>query len=92
MLYLTSIHTNYVCLSIQYPDNPSSISSSQCMFHREGEIIVFDDSKIHGAFNDSPTDFRVVLIVDMERPPGMPLGTAKGGHTDELDSFVSQFR
>lgn len=62
----------------------------QTSFHKQGEILVFDDSKRHKAFNDSGSD-RIVLIVDIMRPPGLPLGRAKGQHTDELDSFVAQF-
>ena len=60
--------------------------------HEPHTILVFDDSKIHEAFNRSPDQERVVLIVDLLRPPGMPLGRATGGHTKELDSFVSQFK
>lgn len=94
----------------------------QC--HEEGNIIVFDDSKIHLAFNRSrpvvvaPADSvppmtgdatcpstpseeekvdrdktdRIVLIIDILRPTHLPLGDASGGHTPELDDFISQFR
>jgi hypothetical protein len=31
-----------------------------------------------------------VLIVDLERPVLLPKGTATGGHTEELDNFISQ--
>lgn len=57
----------------------------------EGQIIVFDDSKLHKAFNDSTGD-RLVLIVDMKRPSWIPLGTAEGEHTPELDAFIDAFR
>jgi len=60
--------------------------------HEPDDIVVFDDSKTHGAFNDSLTDARVVLIVDLLRPPGVPPGRAKGGHTKELDSFIAKFK
>lgn len=58
-----------------------------------GQILVFDDSKSHYAFNyaTNASDERIVLIVDMERPSSIPLGTAKGGHTNELDSFIKRF-
>jgi len=58
--------------------------------HEEGRVICFDDSKVHRAFNYSDED-RIVLIVDLLRPKGLPMGTAVGGHTDELDSFINQF-
>jgi len=102
------------------------VPASQCcglwvdhveQYHKEGNIIVFDDSKTHYAFNKEPesgndkqqdmgadscvsasatrsrdeTD-RIVLIIDILRPVHLPLGAARGGHTPELDSFISQFR
>lgn len=63
----------------------------QVQHHAEGEIIVFDDSKLHKAFNESSGE-RLVLIVDILRPPGIPLGTADGDHTPELDGFINAFR
>eukprot|EP00980_Cylindrotheca_fusiformis_P008457 scaffold1786_cov138-Cylindrotheca_fusiformis.AAC.15 len=58
--------------------------------HQEGRPLLFDDSKIHRAFNYHPTDSRVVLIVDLARPEGLPKGYATGGHSEELDSFIQQ--
>lgn len=57
--------------------------------HKEGRPLVFDDSKVHRAFNYSSTGARVVLILDLARPVYLPIGTATGGHTDELDSFIN---
>ena len=56
--------------------------------HEEGRPLCFDDSKIHRAFNYSTED-RIVLILDIARPPSLPLGTASGGHTEELDDFIN---
>lgn len=58
--------------------------------HSSGELLVFDDSKTHRAFNYS-LHSRVVLILDLERPAHLPPGTATGGHSEELDSFIAQF-
>lgn len=59
--------------------------------HADGRIICFDDSKTHRAFNYSDDD-RIVLIIDLARPEeDFPIGTATGGHTDELDKFIKQF-
>jgi len=57
--------------------------------HCEGRPLCFDDSKTHRAFNYSRND-RIVLILDLARPAGLPLGTASGGHSDELDKFIDQ--
>ncbi|CAM9300143.1 unnamed protein product, partial [Pylaiella littoralis] len=65
--------------------------NEEVQHHAEGEIIVFDDSKLHKAFNESSGE-RLVLIVDILRPPGIPLGTADGDHTPELDDFINAFR
>ena len=71
--------------------------------HDFGRVLCFDDSKTHRAFNYSD-DERVVLILDLERCSAdcssfpnnetmsrFPVGTATGGHTEELDSFIKQF-
>jgi hypothetical protein len=58
--------------------------------HSEGRPILFDDSKIHRAFNYSQEQERIVLIVDMERPESLPVGYATGGHSEELDAFIQQ--
>jgi len=57
--------------------------------HRMGEIICFDDSKVHRAFNYTNEE-RIVLIVDLARTDVLPVGTATGGHTDELDAFIKE--
>lgn len=58
--------------------------------HKVGRPLIFDDSKIHRAFNYHPTQSRVVLIVDLARPKDLPKGFATGGHSEELDSFIRQ--
>ena len=60
-------------------------------YHRDGEFILFDDSKLHKAFNESDEE-RIVLIFDIARPDWVPAGTAKKGHTDDLDDFIAYFR
>jgi len=57
-------------------------------YHKTRHINVFDDSKRHKAFNETDEE-RLVLIIDLERPADIPPGTAKGGHTEELDLFIS---
>ena len=57
--------------------------------HQTGRPLLFDDSKIHRAFNYS-NQSRIVLIVDLARPSSLPLGYATGGHSDELDQFIAQ--
>ncbi|CAM9434867.1 unnamed protein product [Chrysoparadoxa australica] len=59
-------------------------------YHTQGDITVFDDSKLHKAFNVSEED-RIVLIVDMARPDTIPTGTARGDRTAELDGFIKAF-
>jgi len=59
-------------------------------YHKVGQILAFDDSKVHRAFNYSCEE-RLVLILDLVRPPHYPQGTSTGSHTDELDEFIQQF-
>ena len=61
-------------------------------FHRTGEFIVFDDSKMHSAFNSHASGERLVLIFDLARPPGLPPGQATGATTDELQGFINYFK
>lgn len=58
-------------------------------FHTPGEMIVFDDSRRHFAFNHSDED-RIVLIFDIARPDGFPPGIASGRDTPELHGFLRQ--
>lgn len=58
--------------------------------HRQGDILMFDDSKTHLGFNRGSTH-RCVLIVDVERPAHVPLGRAGGGRTEALEAFISYF-
>ena len=62
----------------------------EIQYHSPGNIIVFDDSKRHKAFNYSSAD-RIVLIVDLLRPMHVAPGTAKGGHTSELNELLDKF-
>ena len=54
-----------------------------------GPWICFDDSKTHRAWNYSAAT-RTVLILDLARPAAWPMGTATGGHSEELDAFIQQ--
>lgn len=60
----------------------------EVQYHTEGEIIVFDDSKLHKAFNTSDQD-RIVLLFDIMRPDWVSPGTSKQKHTDQLDRALS---
>jgi hypothetical protein len=57
--------------------------------HQVGRPLCFDDSKVHRAFNYSRYE-RIVLILDLARPEILPIGTASGGHSEELDKFIEQ--
>jgi beta-hydroxylase len=81
----------HICLKIPPNNNCGLVVNNEKKHHKQGEIIVFDDSKKHYAFNDSGEN-RIVLIVDLMRPSDIPKGTAVGGHTSELDAFVDRFR
>jgi len=60
--------------------------------HRTGDFLVFDDSKMHSAFNTHDTQTRVVLIFDVVRPPGVPRGEATGAATPELLALIDIFK
>ena len=86
----------HICLYIPEEDKcglevGNSIDYRETRLYSQDDIIVFDDSKLHRAFNISKED-RIVLIVDIMRPSDIPLGTATGGHTKQLDDFIELFR
>jgi len=81
----------HLALSVPGEDMCGVVVNGEVRYHREGEILVFDDSKEHYAFNHHPTDSRIVLIFDLERPSGLGGGEAVGGATAELLEFISAF-
>jgi len=85
--YVLRVH---VCLSIPALESCGLWVNGEVRYHAPGEIIVFDDSKRHMAFNNSDTE-RIVLIFDILRPLDVSLGTCIGGHTAELDGLMKKF-
>ena len=57
--------------------------------HRDGEWIVFDDSKMHLAENNTSGE-RIVLILDLTRPRCVPAGTSTIEDTTELKSMIAE--
>mmetsp|Transcript_38967 Transcript_38967/g.39661 ORF Transcript_38967/g.39661 Transcript_38967/m.39661 type:complete len:279 (+) Transcript_38967:107-943(+) len=81
----------HCCLHVPPGDKCGLIVDEEEHIHKEGEIVVFDDSKYHRAYNKTHEE-RMVLIVDILRPPDVLPGCAKGGHTSELDKFIDLFK
>jgi hypothetical protein len=65
-------------------------SSSETINEKENDL----ESRpiITSNASDREKTDRIVLIIDILRPSHLPLGNARGGHTPELDNFISQFR
>ena len=59
-------------------------------YARTGDTVVFDDSQPHSAGNEAARP-RVVLLLDVDRPPHVPRGTSESGGTPELASIVREF-
>ena len=74
---------------IKVPDNCWVGVENEREKHENNKIIVFDDSKVHWAENNSDEE-RIVLILDIERPWYVKKGDAPDGYTDELDKFISE--
>ena len=80
-------------LPIQVPDGKihcGVICDKDVQFHNLGEWLIFDDSKRHKAFNHSDED-RIVLLLDIARPAYIPRGTATGGVSGEVHTFLRSF-
>lgn len=52
--------------------------------------MVFDDSKLHKAYNETDEN-RLVLLIDLARPEHMAKGRAVGGRTPELNNIIEYF-
>ena len=81
----------HLALAVPGEDQCGVVVDGEVRYHREGEIIVFDDSKEHYAFNHHPTGSRIVLIFDLARPEGLAEGEAERGATAELTAFIEAF-
>ena len=57
-------------------------------YHKEGKIIIFDDSKLHYSSNLSNKS-RIVLIIDVVRPKYVKKGNSKVKDTPELISLIN---
>ncbi|RYG43190.1 aspartyl/asparaginyl beta-hydroxylase domain-containing protein [archaeon] len=74
------------------PDTCGIQVEDELRFHKKGQLLVFDDSKIHFAFNAHKSKPRYVLIFDIERPAHIHAGTATGSTTEELKGFIDYFK
>ena len=64
---------------------------NEVRYHVDRDFVVFDDSKTHSAFNNTDNEERVVLLLDLLRPPGVPKGVSDVRHTEELDQFIDEY-
>lgn len=91
-----SNHVLRVHLPLLVPDEGSRLCGmvvdGTSAHHRTGTFLVFDDSKTHHAFNRHASGVRYVLIFDVARPPGLPLGSAEGEMTAELTGLIDYFK
>jgi len=60
-------------------------------FHKQFKWLCFDDSKTHYAENTSNSD-RIVLLLDIERPLNIAVGTSDEGDTKELIEIVNYYK
>jgi aspartyl/asparaginyl beta-hydroxylase (cupin superfamily) len=87
-------HSNYVLrghYGLFVKDGCTITVEGETREHRQGEWIVFDDSKTHTAANFGSAD-RVVLIVDVERPVHVRRGASTVKDTSELTALLEHFK
>ena len=60
-------------------------------YYKQFEWLIFDDSKFHYAENSSNKD-RIVLILDIERPKNIKIGTSTVEDSSELVEIINQFK
>lgn len=59
--------------------------------HANKSWLIFDDSEMHWSENNSNED-RIILIVDIERPKHIPIGTSDVEDTSELTDLIDNFK
>lgn len=81
-------------LGIRVPDGRCRIivkdGDIEYRYQKGDQWLIFDDSLEHSADNNSTED-RVVLILDIERPPHIKKGTSNVEFSPELESFLNEF-
>ena len=87
-----AFHSNYVIRNhygiLVPPNNKCAIVvDNDKRYHQEHKWLSFDDSKEHFAYNFSDSD-RIVLIIDIERPACIKIGTSDSKDIDELKDFI----
>jgi len=63
----------------------------EIQFHKQFKWIIFDDSETHYAGNLSNND-RIVLIIDILRPPSIKKGSSFIGDTSELLQIIDYYK
>jgi beta-hydroxylase len=77
-------------LGLFVPENCGIWVEGEKQPQHQNEWLVFDDSKYHSGYNMG-TQPRVVLLLDIDRPPEVPRGTSTWVETKERDEFISYF-
>ena len=75
----------------QQRDSCGVVVEDEVRHHVDREFVVFDDSKTHSAFNNTDNEERIVLLLDLVRPLGVPRGVSEAQHTEELDRFIEDY-
>lgn len=72
------------------PHDNGCVCDNWVVLHKNGEWLVFDDSKMHSSYNFSDED-RIIIIVDMERPSHIAPGISTVEYKKELLDFIDSF-
>lgn len=75
---------------VDVPDNCGCVCDNWVVPHRNGQWLIFDDSKMHSAFNFGERN-RYILLIDMERPSHIPKGTCTVAYSQDLLDMISSF-
>lgn len=92
-------HSNFVLRAhygLVVPENKCYVMVSddninEKRYHSNDKWLIFDDSKIHMAENESNNE-RIVLILDIVRPKNIKKGESDVGDTKELLEIVNYFK
>lgn len=88
--YGIKLPNNYLESYIVVKENEDDIE--EIRYHKKNDWIVFDDSKLHYAVNNSKNEERIILIIDLERPENIEKGISNIEDTDELMVLIDSMK
>lgn len=81
----------YISVADEFDTSINKSIDEEIQYHSQDKWMIFDDSKHHYAENLADSD-RLVLIMDIDRPSHIKIGTSDEKDTKELIDIINSFK